>query len=149
MIPGFLEFSGKNYSLTECADLKEGRESLSKFSAIMLDFLSSPKKFNCPVPCERNDYNYNFVHVHENADTTEDENEDEGVNFYNLYFYYSTFQVEEHVETLIYDDGGFLAASGGNLGLCLGFSCLSALLTLTQWTTMAYEWLKNRFTVYI
>ena len=33
--------------------------------------------------------------------------------------------IEDQVETLIYDFGGFVAAAGGNLGLFLGFSCLS------------------------
>jgi hypothetical protein len=33
--------------------------------------------------------------------------------------------VEKQVESLIYDAGNFFAAVGGNLGLFLGFSCLS------------------------
>ena len=40
--------------------------------------------------------------------------------------------VEEHVETLIYDTGNFLAQAGGNLGLFLGFSCLSMLLAIVN-----------------
>jgi hypothetical protein len=36
----------------------------------------------------------------------------------------------------MYDFGGFLAAAGGNLGLLLGFSCLSISL-------MAVEWMKK------
>ena len=38
--------------------------------------------------------------------------------------------VEEHIETLIYDTGTFLTQAGGNLGLFLGFSCLSLLLAV-------------------
>jgi len=33
--------------------------------------------------------------------------------------------VEKQVESLIYDAGNSFAAVGGNLGLFLGFSCLS------------------------
>ena len=32
---------------------------------------------------------------------------------------------EKEEETLVYDSGNFFAAVGGNLGLLLGFSCLS------------------------
>ena len=118
-----------------------------KMSEVMSLFVSSPDKFNCPLPCERNHYNYNFLHTHENSVPTEVVNKDEGSNIYNLYFYYSTFQVEQHVETLLYDVGGFLAAAGGNLGLCLGFSCLSVMLAFTHWTKIAYKWLNNHLNV--
>jgi hypothetical protein len=40
--------------------------------------------------------------------------------------------VEEKAETLIYHVGNFLAAAGGNLGLFLGFSCLSVLFELIK-----------------
>ncbi len=42
-------------------------------------------------------------------------------------------QVEERTETLIYDLVGVLAAAGGHLGLCLGFSCLTLVLTILEW----------------
>jgi len=43
--------------------------------------------------------------------------------------------VEEKTETLVYDLGTFLAALGGNLGLALGFSCLSILLGIVNYLT--------------
>jgi len=49
-----------------------------------------------------------------------------------LYFEYITTQTEEEVETYIYDNENFLTALGGNLGLFLGFSCLSVLLKLLE-----------------
>ena len=147
MIPGLIEFAGKHYSMRDCANLTEGRASVGQLTAVMSKFLSNPEKFNCPLPCERNQYNYNFVHTHESSESTDQVNEIEDNNIYDLYFYYSTFQVEQHVETLIYDVGGFLAAAGGNLGLCLGFSCLSVMFAFTQWTRIAYEWLKNNFII--
>jgi hypothetical protein len=45
---------------------------------------------------------------------------------------FSSLIVEERVETLVYDVGSFLAAAGGNLGLFLGFSCLSVCLSLIK-----------------
>jgi hypothetical protein len=50
--------------------------------------------------------------------------------------------VQKQVEVLVYDFGGFIAAAGGNLGLCLGFSCLSILFTITHWTQKALQWIK-------
>jgi hypothetical protein len=46
-------------------------------------------------------------------------------NYYSLFVSFSSMDVEKQVESLIYDAGNFFAAVGGNLGLFLGFSCLS------------------------
>jgi hypothetical protein len=40
---------------------------------------------------------------------------------------YSSLDVESRYETLVYDFGTMLAATGGNLGLMLGFSCLTCI----------------------
>jgi hypothetical protein len=40
-----------------------------------------------------------------------------------------SLSVEEHFETLVFDGGSLLAAAGGNLGLFLGFSCLSLIFS--------------------
>jgi len=50
--------------------------------------------------------------------------------------------VEKHVEALIYDTGNFLAQAGGNLGLFLGFSCLSLLFAFINFLKKA---LKKKF----
>ena len=50
-----------------------------------------------------------------------------------LYFYYNSFLVKEEIETLVYDLVGVLAAAGGYLGLCLGFSCLTLFMSLLDW----------------
>ena len=54
-------------------------------------------------------------------------------NAFALYFYYNSILVEERTETLIYDLVDVFAAAGGYLGLCLGFSCLTLLVTLIEW----------------
>jgi hypothetical protein len=51
---------------------------------------------------------------------------------YALSLLYDSFNVEERVESLIYDWGSFLTSIGGDLGLFLGFSCLSILLSLVK-----------------
>jgi hypothetical protein len=124
----------------------EGRESLYQLDIVMSNFLANPEIFSCPLPCERNRYTYNMHSLHENAVTSEPPDLED---FYCMYFYYSSFQVEQHVETPIYDVGGLLAAAGGNLGLCLGFSCLSILLASTQWTMIDTKGLKIIFLLFI
>lgn len=45
---------------------------------------------------------------------------------------YESLIVEERIESLVYDAGSFLSAIGGNLGLFLGFSCLTMLLGILK-----------------
>ena len=147
LIPAFLEFSGNNPNLRECKNLTEARVTVSMLSKVILDFIESPQKFGCPLPCERNSFRFNLERIHENAATSEAPILDEGNKFWYISLYYSTLVIEQQVETLIYDVGGFLAAAGGNLGLCLGFSCLSVLFTFSQWSTIAFHRMKNHFTI--
>ena len=56
--------------------------------------------------------------------------EDDSTLFFSIG--YESFEIEVNVEILIYDIGSFLAAVGGNLGLFLGFSCLSLLFVLMK-----------------
>ena len=143
MIPGLLEFSGNNHNKRQCQNVTEGRETVDTLSDIIFDFIASSQSFGCPLPCERNVYNYNLNHIHENSLSEEQPKADAGCKFVYMSFYYSTFIIEQQVETLIYDVGGFLAAAGGNLGLCLGFSCLSVLFTFWQWSTIAIQRIKK------
>ena len=133
MVPGFSEYSTSNTTLPECADEKEGMLSLKAFQGVINEFVASPEKFGCPLPCERTMFTYDVIDTHQNSvilQTSEIHAEEK--DSYMFFFFYKTFLVEQRVETLIYDFGGFLAAAGGNLGLCLGFSLLSILINFTQ-----------------
>ena len=50
-----------------------------------------------------------------------------------LYFFYNSVLVEERTETLIYELVDVIAAAGGHLGLCLGFSCLTLFMSSFEW----------------
>ena len=52
---------------------------------------------------------------------------------FTLYSFYPTFDVEEKIETLEYDLANLLVSAGGNLGLFLGFSCFSVMLSVINW----------------
>jgi len=129
--------------LRECENVGEGREAIRKLQNVILDFNTSPASFGCPLPCEKVSYSFTLNTVHVNSLLFELPQNFTENNFYLLIFYFRTFNVEKRVETLVYDFGGFLAAAGGNLGLCLGLSCLSALFTFTKWTKIFLLWIKN------
>ena len=55
--------------------------------------------------------------------------------------------IDEKTETFVYDVGNFLAAAGGNMGLFMGFSCLSIMFALidsfSQWFLTFLCWNKE------
>jgi len=91
-------------------------------------------EMGCLVPCFKTVYDFEFTLYHENSDLViVDENKkEEKENDLIVSTFYRTFNVEENIETVVYDIVNLLAAAGGNLGLLLGFSCLSALLHLHE-----------------
>jgi hypothetical protein len=127
--------------LRECLNETEGRDSIRKLQDIFLEFAGDSESFGCPLPCERLAYVFTLYPLHNNSILFEvPQNFTEKEVFY-LTYYYKTLLVEKQVETLVYDVGGFLAAAGGNLGLCLGFSFLSILFTINQWAKSLIQWI--------
>jgi hypothetical protein len=140
-IPGFDLFNDDGPYLRNCVDEDEGKDSIRKFQNIFLDFAGNSDGYGCPLPCERLSYSYTLNTLHSNSLLFEIPQNFTEKDVYFLMFYFQTFVVEKQVETLVYDLGGFLAAAGGNLGLCLGLSCLSILFTFTQWTKSFFQWI--------
>ena len=87
-------------------------------------------KHGCPLPCSRVNYDLDVSYYHEN--TLGDPDLYKSSNF-SLNFFPFSRRVEERIETLVYDAGGLMTAVGGNLGLFLGFSCLSVLFAIVSW----------------
>lgn len=87
----------------------------------------------CPSPCEQTVFDFKIQKHHQNT-ISGDKRINATLIATGVMFLlqYEKFVIEEHVETLIYDTGNFLAQAGGNLGLFLGFSCLSLLLAITN-----------------
>jgi hypothetical protein len=56
-----------------------------------------------------------------------------GNEYFILQYKYSAFLIEESAESYDYDFGSFLAATGGNIAMFLGFSCFSILLLAIDW----------------
>ena len=143
-IQGFDRFFDTHLDLKECCNQHDGAEASKKYQAIILGLYHNSSLYGCKHPCERNTYTANINTYHFNSiiwDGFPPSLADE--SYYHLFFYYKSDIVQKQVEVLVYDFGGFIAAAGGNLGLCLGFSCLSILFTITHWTKTVFGWIKT------
>ena len=103
----------------------------STFVGILYTFsevFSHLSKYNCPVPCSQTGFNYNIKYFHRNS-WIEPENSTMSVTSAGIAMSYSSLLVEERTETIIYDLECLLTSLGGNLGLFLGFSCFSTLVS--------------------
>ncbi len=79
------------------------------------------------MPCRQISHTFTTSEFHGNSwiEVRDPHTADYLDNYYSLFVSFSSMDVEKQVESLIYDAGNFFAAVGGNLGLFLGFSCLS------------------------
>ena len=143
-IPGFDLFRDNGTFMRNCINDTEGKDSIRKFQNIFLDFARNSDGYGCPLPCERLSYSFTLNTLHNNSMLFEMPQNFTENSVYVLMYYYKTLVVEKQVETLVYDFAGFLAAAGGNLGLCLGLSCLSIVFTFTQWTQSLLQWLHQK-----
>jgi hypothetical protein len=143
IIPGFDEFMSDFLDFNECPEKLKAVETSKKYQAIIFDFYQNPHQFGCKFPCERNSYPVELSTYHFNSILWEGSPALTKENYYHLFLFYRSASVEKQVEVLIYDLGGFIAAAGGNLGLCLGFSCLSILFAVTDWTKIVFGWMKQ------
>ena len=73
----------------------------------------------CPKPCNEESYNPRLQTFSESPKI-----------YVNLYPYYSTTNVKKTKEFFVYDAMTILSSLGGTLGLLLGYSILSMMLTL-------------------
>ena len=129
-IPG-LEFF-KNSSLQDCQTLEEAKVTGNHFRNLTYDFQYGPSKFGCPLPCQRRKDDISLQYYHNTSWVSADAKEIEEMGFQFFYFY-NSHSMEEKMESLVYDFSTFLVATGGNLGLFLGFSCLSLGIKLIDW----------------
>jgi hypothetical protein len=88
----------------------------------------------CPMSCQQRSYTYIMKPFHLNSivDPTNKFILNSTKNGTLIILSYETILTEEREETLVYDATNFLVNAGGNLGLFLGFSCLSILLYIIK-----------------
>ena len=123
-----------NSLVTECKDSYQGNITHWAFQEMFTYFADSPDKYNCPVPCIQIsfdivlDYFYDNTWIYSELDFSDIED----INSFTLVVFYDTLNVKQLIESFDYDLGSFLASAGGNLGLFLGLSCLSILLSFIK-----------------
>ena len=136
-IPGIEEFFAET-NLSECTDKKSAAHSFEQYLTSRSAFLDNTSSLHCDLPCSETNYIIEPFYYHSNSWVEPyDTNVLQDV-FFNLKIFYSTHVVEEQITSLVFDLGTLLTSAGGNLGLLLGFSCLSVLLAVirnaSHWT---------------
>ena len=122
-VPGLEEIIGSHSSVPECKDNISAFDTVKKYISVSYKFLENPNSLECQKPCLHTIFRSRVKKEHITSWVSDIEED----SFY-LRIIYSTLNIEQNVETLAYDIGSFLTAMGGNLGLFLGFSCLSCIL---------------------
>ena len=127
-IAGMKEIIPQKLILQECGDEYSARQSYSLVEDVLEEFTSNMVEEGCPLPCSKTIFSTKKRFFHKNTIS--------GTNLFKNHNNSVVVEIlpkngvaEESEETLIYDFGNFVAAAGGNLGLLLGFSCLSAFLS--------------------
>ena len=127
LIPGIEEYGAVLKSMVECSDQNEGGNTSKFFSSHILP--NHEWKHECPLTCSQTSYNYNIQYLHKSRML---ESESWIDSTFILSIVYSSLFVEERSEALVYDGVSFIAAAGGNLGLFLGFSFFSGVISIIK-----------------
>ena len=136
-VPSIETFTNSN--LKFCQDEESAKHVFWELNNYWNGLSSSPGEFDCPVPCSQESYKISMDFYHKNKWFYGDLiPENVGKDYFALYVYFSTLAVEQRIENLDFDFESFLAAIGGNLGLFLGFSCLSVLLGFVRLVNRCY-----------
>jgi hypothetical protein len=128
-LPPFQEFIPNNQTgLKKCETKSEAWHSYSIFHDFIYSFIARPDHYGCPLPCRDTKYNFHVKYFHETSWIENEEDEKNNKFNFILFFFYHSLNVEERIESYVYDVGNTLTAVGGNLGLTLGISCFSILV---------------------
>ena len=118
---------GNGNTLKQCQDRSSSINTTKLLVYVAFDDGKERWLSHCPIPCKQTSYDANIRYFHKSAVIDTDNSLGENFSDSKVMFAlgYETLLIEEHAESLVYDVTNFLAAAGGNLGLFLGFSCMS------------------------
>jgi hypothetical protein len=130
ILSGLTEFLNST-DLKECHNEDSAMETFDFFFEDLLGVETETWLTDCPLPCSQTLFDVSLHQYHiNNWPRPVVSKSGESAVLFSLR--YEWLNVQEEVETLMYDTTNFLAQAGGNLGLFLGFSCLSLLLSLIR-----------------
>jgi hypothetical protein len=127
------QFHGGITNLTSCNSKQMAKSTISLMAEHLVNMSVNTQLFGCPLPCFRISYSLDVNYYHENTVGANYLFENVPASNFTVYFFFRSPWIEERIETLTYDLGGMLAAAGGNLGLMLGFSCLTLVFGIINW----------------
>jgi hypothetical protein len=133
-IIGYSLILGPNCKMPECQNPQTANFTYNHlFEEVNIKQLVEIRK-ECMRPCLKIGYDWNLRKFHKNSISNGTNGITESFMISNLILdiFYSTDLIEERTETLIYTETTFWSSVGGNLGLFLGFSCLSVALALLK-----------------
>ncbi len=110
-------------SLPLCTSFEESEKALMVAQHILMNAIKEKK---CSEMCDVTRYHTNMAEYHRNIMP-----ENEGLL---LFCFYATMSVDHKTEKYIYGFETALVAVGGSMGLFLGLSCMSIILSLIEWT---------------
>ena len=116
--------------LPECNSREKALSTFETFTSHIDDYLSRTSEFGCPIPCKQKSFKYDLEYFSKNNYIEPDKENSLDNDTFKLIVFFKTMNIEAKKETYIYDVGNFLTAAGGNLGLFMGFSCLSLMFSL-------------------
>jgi hypothetical protein len=123
----YKEFIDPNLvNLPQCNSNTSAAETYNSLSEHFYTFLFYNNS-KCLVPCTQTSYKFELNYYSKNSIFDPLRKEYFSKNNFRLIIFYRKMEIEERTEALVYDIGTFLSAAGGNLGLLVGFSCLSVI----------------------
>jgi hypothetical protein len=112
--------------MQECQDSYSARRAYEIYQEADFAFYEIKKVSSCLDLCFLKRFVTDVKHYHKTSWINLYETFS-GVDEFYISMVYSSLDVESRYETLVYDFRTMLAATGGNLGLMLGFSCLTCI----------------------
>lgn len=140
-ILGYNFLTGEEDFLKPCSDKNSATTSHDNFLKLVYADAKQVWNLKCPIPCRQTTYSASIRYFHKHSLVDPSNNIVNDISESNIVIAlgYETLSIEEQVESLVYDVGSFLAAAGGNLGLFLGFSCFSVLISIFRNLQSCYE----------
>ena len=114
----------KPYSNMTLCEINQTQAEIyhGKIGSINANFIKKPEDYGCQLPCTSHSFNPKLNTFH-NIETN---------GTMNLLVYFTTTTVEKKEEYFLYDMMNLTSSLGGTLGLLLGYSLLSILLSVVN-----------------
>ena len=121
----------EEFGVPVCASLNKSSffDLQSRLGKINRDFVRDPNSHGCPKLCTITKYNAKVEEFDEMTTSLVQGQDKQCESEYSLYIYFSMDHIEIIKEYLVYDMMTIISAIGGTMGLLLGYSILSMILS--------------------